>query len=167
MANRDAAGARARRGFSGARCRATSVVLSIESLKENIDAHAIVGRRADCDRVRRAPPLAAPVLMSAEWGKDACDAWNKDPVLTDKLVESGWVKNDKGRGFKVMQVYRSDCGDKPTVEMRIALKDGKAACVYGGAPETAKLDGGADYVMKAETGAGSRWAKANTARWRR
>ena len=83
---------------------------------------------------------------------------------TDKLVESGWVTNDKGRGFKVMQVYRSDCGDKPTAEMRIALKDGKAVCVYGGAPETAKLDSGADYVMKAETAAGSRWARANMAR---
>jgi putative sterol carrier protein len=94
---------------------------------------------------------AAPVLMSADWAKDACAAWNNDPVLTDKLAESGWVKNDGGRGFKVMQVYRSDCGDKPTAEMRIALKDGKAACVYGGAPETAKLDSGADYVMKAET----------------
>ena len=101
-----------------------------------------------------APALSAPVMMSAEWGKDACEAWNKDPVLTDKLVASGWVKNDAGRGFKVLQVYRSDCGDKPTVEMRIALKDGKAACVYGGAPETAKLAGGSDYVMNAETG---RW----------
>ena len=98
-----------------------------------------------------ATALAAPVMMTAEWGKDACEAWNKDPVLTDKLVASGWVKNDAGRGFKVMQLYRSDCGDKPTVEMRVALKDGKAACVYGGAPETAKLDGGADYVMKART----------------
>ena len=103
-----------------------------------------------------ATALAAPVMMSAEWGKDACEAWNKDPVLTDKLVASGWVKNDAGRGFKVMQLYRSDCGDKPTVEMRVALKDGKAACVYGGAPETAKLDGGADYVMKART---QRWVE--------
>jgi putative sterol carrier protein len=100
--------------------------------------------------------FAAPVLMSADWAKDACAAWNKDPVLTDKLVESDWVKNDKGRGFKVMQVYRSDCGDKPTAELRISLKDGKAACVYGGAPETAKLDSGADYVMKAET---ARWVE--------
>ena len=83
------------------------------------------------------PALAAPVLMSGDWAKDACAAWNEDPVLTDKLVDSGWVKNDKGRGFKVMQVYRADCGDKPTAEMRISLKDGKAMCVYGGAPETA------------------------------
>ncbi len=100
--------------------------------------------------------MAAPALMSAEWAKDACGAWNKDPVLTDKLAESGWVKNDKGRGFKVMQVYRSDCGDKPTAEMRISLKDGKAACVYGGAIETRKLDDSADYVMKAES---ARWVE--------
>jgi putative sterol carrier protein len=97
------------------------------------------------------PAVAAPVMMSGEWGTEACAAWNKDPVLTGKLVESGWVKNDKGRGFKVMQVYRSDCGDRPTAELRVSLKDGKAMCVYGGAPETGKLDGGSDYVMKAET----------------
>jgi putative sterol carrier protein len=98
-----------------------------------------------------APALAAPVLMSPEWGRDACGAWNMDPVLTDKLVESGWIKNDKGRGFKVMQVYRSDCGDRPSAELRVSLKDGKAICVYGGAAETAKLDSGADYVMYADT----------------
>ncbi len=102
------------------------------------------------------PVAAAPVLMSADWAKEACEAWNKDPVLTDKLAESGWIKNDKGRGFKVMQVYRSDCGDMPTAELRVAQKDGKAMCVYGGAPETAKLDSDADYVMKAET---MRWVE--------
>lgn len=103
-----------------------------------------------------APAPAAPVLMSADWAKDACTAWNDDPVLTDKLVESGWVKNDKARGFKVMQVYRSDCGDRPTAELRVALKEGKAMCVYGGAPETGKLESDADYVMKATT---PRWVE--------
>ncbi len=102
------------------------------------------------------PALAASVLMSGDWGNEACAAWNKDPVLTDKLVESGWVTNDGGRGFKVMQVYRSDCGDKPTVEMRVSLQNGKAMCVYGGVPQTPKLDGGRDYVMKAET---ERWVE--------
>ena len=100
------------------------------------------------------PVLAASALMSADWAKDACAAWNDDPVLTGKLVESGWMKNDKGRGFKVMEVYRTDCGDKPTAEMRISLQDGKATCVYGGAVETTSLDPGADYVMKATT---ARW----------
>ena len=97
------------------------------------------------------PASAAPPLMSPEWAHSACDAWNADPVLTGKLVESDWIRNDKGRGFKVMQLYRSDCGEKPSAEMRIALKDGKAACVYGGAVETTKLEMGSDYIMYAET----------------
>ena len=97
---------------------------------------------------------AAPVLLSPDWAKAACEAWNKDPVLTDKLAESGWAKNDHGRGYKVMQVYRTDCGDRASAEMRIALKDGKAMCVYGGAVEAAKLESGSDYLMSAET---ARW----------
>ncbi len=95
-----------------------------------------------------------PVLMSGEWGPAACDAWNSDPVLTGELVESGWIRNDKGRGYKVMQVFRSDCGERPTVELRVSLQDGQARCVYGGPVQTGELDGGADYVMHAKT---SRW----------
>lgn len=100
------------------------------------------------------PAAAQPVLMSAEWAQAACLAWNRDAVLTDKLAESGWAMNDKGRGFKVMQVFRTDCGAKPTAEMRIALKSNKAMCVYGGKIETAQLDTGADYVMSATS---ARW----------
>lgn len=102
-----------------------------------------------------APALAQqPVLMSAEWAKAACDAWNADPILTERLVDTGWVKNDKGRGFKVMHLFRSDCGSGASAEMRIALKDGKAQCVYGGAVQTKALDVGADYLMSATT---ARW----------
>ena len=97
---------------------------------------------------------AEPAFMSGDWGPAACAAWNADPVLTKDLVDSGWIKNDKGRGYKVLQVYRSDCGDKPTVELRVALKDGKAQCVYGGPVETKQLEHGADYVMHATT---ERW----------
>ena len=97
---------------------------------------------------------AGPVLMSADWGAAACKAWNADVVLTRDLVESGWIKNDKGRGYKVMQVYREDCGDQPTAELRVALKDGAARCIYGGAVQTTQLDSSADYVMFAET---KRW----------
>jgi putative sterol carrier protein len=89
---------------------------------------------------------AAPVMMSADWGAQACQAWNNDPVLTTKLVESGWIK--------VMQVYRTDCGEKATAELRVSLKDGKATCVYGGKVETAKMEGSSDYTMHAET---KRW----------
>ena len=97
---------------------------------------------------------AEPAFMSGEWGPAACAAWNADPVLTRNLVDSGWIKNDKGRGYKVLQIYRSDCGDKPTVELRVALKDGKAQCVYGGPVQTQQPDHGADYVMHATT---ERW----------
>ena len=93
-------------------------------------------------------------MMSAAWAQSACEAWNAEPVLTDKLIESGWVKNDAKRGFKVLQVYRSDCKDSPRAELRIAEKDGKARCTYGGKAETDKLDLSADYVMHAET---ARW----------
>jgi putative sterol carrier protein len=94
---------------------------------------------------------AGPNMMSGDWGKEACAAWNSDPVLTGRLVESGWVKNDKGRGFKVVQMYRTECERSPRAELHIALKDGKAQCVYGGPPKQGKLDFDMDYIMHAET----------------
>lgn len=98
---------------------------------------------------------AAPVMMSGEWAQGMCKAWNEDPTLTDKLAESGWVKNDKGRGFKAMQVYRADCEGSPRIELRVSEKDGKAICVYGGKAQS-KFDSSADYLMWAET---ARWVE--------
>ncbi len=98
---------------------------------------------------------AAPVMMSSEWAQTMCQAWNNEPILTDKLVASGWLKNDKGRGFKAMQISRADCEDTPRIELRVAEKDGKAVCTYGGKAET-KLDSSSDYLMWAETG---RWVE--------
>ena len=105
------------------------------------------------------PRLAAaqggtPALMSPGWAEAACQAWNAEPALTDELVKSGWAGNDAKRGFKVIQIYRSDCADSPRVELRIAERSGKARCTYGGKLETAKLDASADYLMYAET---ARW----------
>ncbi|HET9821077.1 MAG TPA: SCP2 sterol-binding domain-containing protein [Burkholderiaceae bacterium] len=100
----------------------------------------------------------APV-MSPAWAQSLCTAWNAEPVLTDKLVESGWVGNDGGRGFKAMQVYRADCPASARIELQVALKDGKAQCVYGGAGKTDKLNGGADYLMWAES---ARWKEMGT-----
>lgn len=93
-------------------------------------------------------------MMSAAWAQSACAAWNADAVLPDELATSGWVKNDASRGFKVLQIYRSDCKESPRVELRIAEKDGKARCAYGGKAQTATPDPAADYVMHAET---ERW----------
>jgi putative sterol carrier protein len=95
---------------------------------------------------------AEPVLMSPEWAKQACEAWNADSTLTEGLTK--WIENDKGRGFKVIDMFRIDCPDSPRVELRFNNKDGKAMCVYGGAVETKNLDLGADYIMSATT---SRW----------
>ena len=100
-----------------------------------------------------------PPAMSAAWAQAMCAAWNNDPTLTGKLVESGWIKNDAGRGFKLMQIYRSDCASSARIEMQIALKDGKAQCVYGGAVRSTALDGGADYLMWADT---PRWREMGT-----
>jgi len=96
--------------------------------------------------------VAAP-LMSEEWAKAACTAWNLDPVLTKDLFETGWAANDKKRGYKTLQVARKDCKSSPKVEVRIAPKDGKALCVSGGL-STAKLDLDVDYAMTADT---KRW----------
>ncbi|HMA08757.1 MAG TPA: SCP2 sterol-binding domain-containing protein [Ramlibacter sp.] len=94
------------------------------------------------------PPSTA---MSAPWAQAMCSAWNAEPALTGKLVESGWIRNDAGRGFKAMQIYRADCPNSGRIEMRISLKDDKAQCVYGGPASTQALEGGADYLMWADT----------------
>lgn len=96
---------------------------------------------------------AAPAMMSAEWTAQACDAWNKDTALTNGLAQD-WIKNDKGRGHKIIHLYRTDCGEATKTEMRISAKDGKAMCVYGGAVQNTRLDSSVDYVMHATS---ERW----------
>ena len=96
---------------------------------------------------------AAPAMMSAEWTAQACDAWNKDPVLMDGLADK-WIKNNQNRGYKIIHLYRTDCGETTQTEMKIVPKDGKAICVYGGAVQNTKMDHSADYTMHATT---ERW----------
>ena len=91
------------------------------------------------------------VAMSEPWAKAMCEAWNGDATLTTKLVDSGWIRNDGGRGHKAMQIYRADCPKSARVELQVALKDDKALCTYGGAAKTSALIAGADYLMWAET----------------
>lgn len=97
---------------------------------------------------------AAP-LMSTEWTAQACDAWNKDSVLTNGLADK-WIKNDANRGYKIIHMYRTDCGEATQTEMKIMLKDGKAVCAYGGAVQNAKMDYAVDYTMHATT---ERWGE--------
>ena len=91
------------------------------------------------------------VAMCPAWAQSMCSAWNADAALTEKLVESGWAKNDAGRGFKLMRIYRSDCPAAARIELKIVLKDNKTHCEYGGAAGTTALDSGADYLMWADT----------------
>jgi len=105
---------------------------------------------ADAPAAPAATAMAKPVFMSGDWAKQACDAWNKDPVLTGQLQK--WVKNHSDKGYKVMQIYREDCASSPRVEMQIKEQDGKAMCVYGGITKTAAKDINSryDYVMYAK-----------------
>ena len=96
---------------------------------------------------------AAPPMMSAEWTAQACDAWNKEATLTNGLAQD-WIKNYKGRGHKIIHLYRTDCGEATKTEMRISARDGKAMCVYGGAVQSTNLDSSSDYIMHATT---ERW----------
>jgi putative sterol carrier protein len=98
---------------------------------------------------------AAPAMMSAEWTAQACDAWNKDNALTDGLADQ-WIKNDKDRGYKIIHLYRTDCGEATKTELKIMDKDGKAMCVYGGAVpyKTPRWITAVDYTMHATT---ERW----------
>jgi hypothetical protein len=83
--------------------------------------------------------------MSDFHAQALCKAWNADPMLTTKLVESGWAKNDGGKGHKVMQIYRADCPKSTRVELHVGLKEGKALCGYGGAARTETLVESVDY----------------------
>jgi len=98
---------------------------------------------------------AAPALMSDSWAAQACQQWNQTPALLEGLA-ADWIRNDGGKGFKVIHLYRTECGEATKVELRIALEDGKAQCRYGGKVETTRLDGGVDYVMHAAT---ARWGE--------
>ncbi len=95
---------------------------------------------------------AAP-LMSAEWAAQACQYWNTNPALTTELAER-WAPNDGGRGYKIIHMYPTDCGEPSKVEMTISTKGGKTTCVHGGAIKHGDLNFDMDYKMHAET---KRW----------
>lgn len=107
----------------------------------------------------QAASAPAPQLMSPQWAAQACDAWNADPTLTQNL-ESKWIKNDGGRGYKAMQMYRDDT-KMPPVELRIADKGGVASCIYGGAAEST-LNYRNDYMMNAST---NHWVEMGAGRY--
>ncbi len=92
---------------------------------------------------------AAPVLMSPQWAADFCTAWNSTPQLSQGLAGE-WLHDDKGRGYKIVEMYRDDCGKAGMVELKIVPKDAKAFCSYGGVPKAAP-DFDVDFLMHAKT----------------
>ncbi len=94
----------------------------------------------------------ASEFMDATWAKAACDAWNADATLTSGLMDTdgySWAGNDGKRGYKLVQIYRTDCGESSKVQLNIAVKDGKAMCTYGGKPDGKAMDYSLDYLMNA------------------
>lgn len=91
-------------------------------------------------------------FMDAGWAKAACDAWNADTTLTTGLMDTdgySWAKNDGGRGYKLVQIYRTQCGEASKIQLNIVVKDGKASCAFGGAPDGKAMDYSLDYLMHA------------------
>jgi putative sterol carrier protein len=105
---------------------------------------------------------AEPVLMSAAWAEQACDAWNQDATLTEGLYKSDWIKNDLERGHKVIILYRTDCTKSKRAELKISEAEGKAECVYGGKVVDATVDKRADYIMHATT---QRWMEMGAGKY--
>lgn len=107
-----------------------------------------------------ATPLMAADFMDATWAKQACNAWNKTSILTTQLAQMPgdmfgdgykWIKNNAGRGYKMIQIYRdgNGCGAKNAIQLTISDKGGKAMCTYGGKPDGKKMNFNVDYVMHA------------------
>ncbi|MGE5154673.1 MAG: SCP2 sterol-binding domain-containing protein [Bdellovibrio bacteriovorus] len=96
-----------------------------------------------------ATSASAVTFMDADWAASACSAWNSTPALANGLGGDAWAANDGGRGYKIIQLYRTKCGEGSKVELEIQNKDGKAHCARGGAVKHATLDPKLDYLMNA------------------
>jgi putative sterol carrier protein len=120
----------------------------------SVDADATAETSTDTDATAVQPAAKLPALMSIEYIKQFCDAWNADELMTKGLADSEWIDNDGDKGFKIIQLYRNDCPDSPHVEMQFERQNNKAMCVYAGKVENPELDRSADYEMYADT---NRW----------
>ena len=89
----------------------------------------------------------ATEFMDKTWAKNTCDAWNKNSTLTSGLAE--WATNNKDRGYKLIQIYRTQFDAKSKIQLNIVNKDSKAICEYGGKPDGKKADYSVDYIMHA------------------
>jgi len=88
------------------------------------------------------------VMLSEPWGQAACEAWNADAVLSEGLFESGWVTNHKNnRGFRIIEIYRSDCPNSPHIQLKLVPQGKRAECAASGP----MFDKEWDFLMYAKT----------------
>jgi len=106
-----------------------------------------VGALALAFSIHTARAQDAPVMVSAPWGKQACEAWNNDEVLSNGLYDSGWADNHGGRGYRIIEMYRLDCAGSPHLQLKIEPKDNRAVCVDA----AKKFDDKWDFLMWATT----------------
>ncbi len=100
----------------------------------------------------------ADTYMDAAWANKACAAWNASPILTQQLSNTDtddegdgyeWAKNDAGRGYKLVQMYRTSCGANTKIQLTIQDKGGKAMCTSAGKPDGKAMNFKVDYLMHA------------------
>ena len=94
-------------------------------------------------------PAAQAAFMDAAWATRACDAWNQSKTLTEELGGDKWAAKNGDRGYKLIQLYRTPCGESTKVQLNIVDQEGAAQCAYGGAPDGKDFDKKHDYVMHA------------------
>lgn len=97
-----------------------------------------------------APLAANAAFMDSDWAQKACDGWNASDTLTTELAGEAWMDNNGDRGYKLVQMYRSECGEDTMIQLTIEPKDGKAMCTYGGKPDGKAFNKKFDYVMNAK-----------------
>lgn len=93
--------------------------------------------------------LASADFMDADWAAQACEAWNQNATLTEGLGGDTWAANNNDRGYKLIQIYRTGCGEDSKIQLNIESMEGKAHCAYGGAPDGKEFNKKYDYVMHA------------------
>ena len=96
------------------------------------------------------PWLSASDFMDASWAKNMCSQWNQNAGLSQQLGGETWVDNNAGRGYKLIQLYRTECGASTKIQLTIKNQQGKAICTYGGKPNNQALDSKVDYVLHAK-----------------
>jgi len=91
----------------------------------------------------------ADVFMDEKWAGKLCDAWNENTMLTNELATEEWMGNNS-RGYKLIQMYRTSCGEETMIQLKIEDKNNQAICTYGGLPDGQKLSAKVDYRLHAK-----------------